>query len=78
MTASRTSERLPNWTLEETLLAWELYLAEYADPLRYPDGAHEAVKRLSQQLRNLTIHPASVRSSERFRTHRVWPGRSRT
>lgn len=61
------NQRLPNWTLEETLLAWELFLTEYADPLRYPDATHAPVQQLSRHLRELPLHAPEVRRSPRFR-----------
>jgi hypothetical protein len=67
VTAQPSVPRLPNWTLEETLLAWELYLQDYADPIRYPDATHPAVQRLSRHLRELPLHPIEARRSPRFR-----------
>ena len=58
---------LPNWTWDETVLAYEAYLSDYADPLRYPDAAHPAVRRLSTLLRQLPLHPHAVRADPRFR-----------
>lgn len=59
--------RLPNWTWDETALAYDVYLRGYADPLRYPDGTHEVVRDLSDLLRGLPLHPMWARSDPRFR-----------
>jgi hypothetical protein len=59
--------RLPNWTWDETVLAYDLYLREYADPLRYPDGSHALVQALSALLRGLPLHPMWARADPRFR-----------
>lgn len=59
--------RLPNWTWDETVLAFDLFLLEYAEPLRYPDGTHEVVRKLSDLLRGLPLHPMWARSDPRFR-----------
>jgi len=62
-----TPARLPAWTWDETVLAYDLYLRDYAQPLRYPDGTHPAVRDLSRTLRTLTLHPQEVRADPRFR-----------
>lgn len=62
-----TPARLPAWTWDETVLAYDLYLRDYASPLRYPDGTHQAVKDLSRTLRGLPLHPQDVRADPRFR-----------
>lgn len=59
--------RLPAWTWDETVLAYDLYLREYAKPLRYPDGEHEVVSALSNLLRSLPLHPVETRGQQRFR-----------
>jgi len=58
---------LPNWTWDETVLAYNLYLRDYADPLRYPDAAHPGVRNLSTLLRRLPLHAPAFRSDPRFR-----------
>lgn len=58
---------LPDWTWDETLLTYELYLQDYADPLRYPDATHPAVHELSTLLRQLPLHPHALRADPRFR-----------
>lgn len=58
---------LPDWTWDETVLAYELYLRDYADPIKYPDGTHSAVRSLSVELRNLPQHPSDIRANPRFR-----------
>jgi 5-methylcytosine-specific restriction enzyme A len=68
------AERLPNWGWDETLLAWDLYLREYAGRVgpsgapRYADAAHPSVIALSEELRSLpSVHPEDVRRRTDFR-----------
>lgn len=65
--SSSGRRRLPNWTWDETLLAYDAYLRNYADPLRYPDGDHAVVQSLSELLRRLPLHPVWAREDPRFR-----------
>jgi 5-methylcytosine-specific restriction protein A len=53
----------PNWSTEETLLALDLLL-KHAPAI--PDKNHPEVKRLSDLLRTLPIHPSESRN-DRFR-----------
>ena len=57
----------PAWTWDETVLAYDLYLRKYAEPLRYPDAAHPLVRNLSTLLRQLPLHPHRLRADPRFR-----------
>lgn len=54
-------------TWSETVLAYELYLRDYADAARYADGSHDAVRALSDEVRALPIHPPAIRAIPRFR-----------
>lgn len=62
-----TTPSLPDWTWDETVLAYELYLRDYAPGGRYADDAHLPVQALSAELRALPLHPAAVRALPRFR-----------
>jgi 5-methylcytosine-specific restriction protein A len=64
---SPAGERPPDWTWDETVLAWDLYLREYASPLRYPVGTDAVVVALSEELRALPIHPERARRLAQFR-----------
>ena len=53
--------RNPNWTEDEVILALDLY-AKRREIGRTWDGRTEGVKELSALLRDLPVHPASIRT----------------
>lgn len=60
---------LPDWSWDETVLAYDLYLREYAPTGRYADQSHAAVRALSEELRALPLHHPDVRANPRFRNN---------
>jgi 5-methylcytosine-specific restriction protein A len=65
--AATAGARPPAWSWDETVLAYDLYLRDYVEPMRYPDGDQQAVQELSDLLRGLPLHPVAARQQERFR-----------
>ncbi len=55
--SSSPSQRNPNWTWDEQILAFDLYLRE-----GWLDKGHPAVQELSALLNSLIIHPVSSRT----------------
>ena len=66
-TPSGAETALPDWTWDETVLAYSLYLQQYASPRRHPDASHQQVRSLSTLLRQLPLHPQPIRADPRFR-----------
>ncbi|MGM1028964.1 MAG: HNH endonuclease [Actinomycetota bacterium] len=57
--------RLPDWTVDELMLALDLYLRTRLHMSYRPSS--QVVEALSAELRSLRIHPSEVRSNPRFR-----------
>jgi 5-methylcytosine-specific restriction enzyme A len=58
-------DRLPNWSVDELMLALDLYLRTRGT-MGYGKGTKEVVA-LSEELRSLRIFPDAIRSNPRFR-----------